>query len=278
MRINGKIIKWRHLGGGGFNKTSVSEEPFSLTINGKTYHQYWVLKVPRAFGDCELSRKMNAPSRAVRIWNDMHPYSPAIEYPQLGGWLAPYKGSIEATDEETALQQLEDYRLYRRIFADACGYHNYLNVNGKIECIDVDVSHHRNSPLCMRIDDEVIQFGKKNSNYGPYWHQYKTLFHRPKSVQMTKTLLYLEQQLNAEEILDCYLIPEMIDKLHSYERYQRPLCATTLQQLFEQTQQSNNIRYGVAPHTHFFKPIGQLPRLPSLEVSANNCNDACAIS
>ena len=271
MRTNDKIIKWRRLGGGGFNKTYVSTEPFPLTINGITYHQHWVLKVPLAHSDCELNRKMNAPSRAVRIWNSLHSYSPAIECPELGGWLAPYKGSIAATDEEIALQQLEDYRLYRRIFADACGDHNYLNVNGKIECIDVDVSYQPNSPIGKRANDEVIRLGKKDSPYNDYWHDYATFHHRPKSVQMTKTLLYIEQQINAKDILDHYLIPEVIEKLHPYQRNQYPISSTLLKQFFEQVQLSKGIGCRTTSHTRFFKMSEQTSKMQTNIDIGNSC-------
>ena len=278
MRINGKIIKWRRLGEGGFNKTAVSEEPFEQTINGVTFYQYWVIKVPKAFRNEELSRKMNAPSRAVRIWNTLHPETPAIGFREMRGWLAPYKGQVAATDEETALQQLEDYRIHRRVFADACGYKNYLNVDGVIECIDVDVSRHRDSPIGQRIDKEIIELGNPKSVYNPYWQDYTDIHDRPLSVQMTKTLLYLEQQLDANDILDCYLIPEVINTLHRYQRQDLNLSANKLQRIFHNVTQHSQQASDNHSSQRFFSPHTSRPPSETNTVYEDEPSGLCPIS
>ena len=276
MRINGQIVKWRSLGEGGFNKTAVSEEPFELTIDGVSYYQHWVIKKPKAFRTEELSQKMNAPARAVRIWNSLHPNTPAIECQEMRGWLAPYKGSVEATDEEVAMQQLEDYRIHRRVFADACGYKNYLNVDGQIECIDVDVSRHRDSPIGQRIDKEVIEFGQKGSVYNPYWREYMHKYKMPKAVQMTKTLLYLEQKLEANDILDEYLVPEVMNELHDFQRLKAPLTARKLEIIYQRATQRQV--YSSNSSQSFFSPINPPVCDEEKYYYSDTFDQGCAIS
>jgi len=228
MRVDGRIIKWDEVGRGGFNRTFVSQEPFNYEINGVMYCQHWVLKRPMRLASDQLARQMNNATRAVRVWNHLNPNHPAVEVPEQRGWIAPYLGNELATDFEIEQEQVHIYRKSRRVISDACGKNNFLFYKDEPVCIDVDLATHRESPVSKKILNELVELGIKDSVYEDYWSDYANQFHMPKSVQMTKTLLYLESQVAAEDLLDDYITPEVMGRLHHYQLHDIPIDKATL--------------------------------------------------
>ncbi len=232
MRINGQIVRWLPVGEGGFNKTYVSQHSFSYDIDGIAYHQRWVLKVPKKRGQDELTVKMNHSSRAVRLWNELNPSRPAVELPEQGGWLAPYVPGLQASDEAITQKQIELYRDKGRIVVDACGNRNFIAFNGEVICVDVDAAVNLDSPISRRILREVVEIDQDMENYQDYWKTYATYHGMKNAVQMTKTLLYLDNQLKHKIIPKQYISAEILKDLHLYQQQKMPITQVTLERLY----------------------------------------------
>lgn len=255
MRVNGQVIRWNEVGHGAFNKTFVSVDKFNYEVNGVNYYQHWVLKKPMALKNEELPQKMNATSRAVRVWNIINPNYPAVALPKENGWLVPFLGEEESNDAEVEVKQVEIYRSSRRIIADACGYKNFLFFDDDSVCIDVDLATHKDSPTSKRILSELVELGAENSVYEEYWQEYQTKYKMPKSVQMTKTLLYLDSQVPAEKICDHHITIKVMRQLHVYQREGLPITDALLDQLSLSTQKSTMPHYAelLSSDAAFFK-------------------------
>ena len=233
MKVKGQLIKWDKVGEGNYNRTYISKEPFEYEIDGISYFQRWVLKIPKKDGIDDLKQEMNHPKRAVRLWNELNPTHPAVILPSEGGWLAPYLGYTKASDQEIAKTQIEIYRNTRRIIADACGVDNFLLFNGEVVCVDVDAALLANSPTSKRVLREVVEFGDEHSVYKSYWEQYSKNLGMPESVQVTKTLLYLDSQLRATDIQDKHINEKTIKALHEYQINNIPLTPQILNALVD---------------------------------------------
>lgn len=256
MRINGQLVKWLPVGEGSFNKTYISKDVFEYIINGINYKQRWILKNPKKDRVDDLNEEMNDSKRAVRLWNELNSKTPAIELPELGGWLAPYFGDTAAKDIEIAKKQLDLYREHRRIVVDGCGKKNFLSFNGEIIIVDVDQALHSDSPTSERILNEIVELGKKNSVCEKYWDDFSEHHNMPRSVQMIKTLLYLESQLPAIKILDKYIKADVIEKLHDYQIFNKIITTRVLESLLKPAKdayQTENISTLVQRHG-FFSP------------------------
>lgn len=236
MKVNGKNIPSRLLGEGGYNKTYVSLKPFPFEVDGKTYTQRWIKKIPKLNKDDDLFSAMNHAKRAVRLWNELNPKYPAVALPKERGWLAPYIPGKQASDQQVFDKQIEIYRQRRRIVADACGDNNFLLFNGEIFCVDIDQAVIAiGSPVSKRIADDLIEFGHENSVMEDYWDDYEKNDGMVKSVQLTKTLFYLEQQLKPEQILDKYITAPILEKLADYQKNKQIITQQVLDELLELT-------------------------------------------
>lgn len=253
MKINGKVIRWEKLGKGGYNTTYLSREPFEYEIDGTPYNQRWVLKIPQKDRKDELFGKMNAPERAVRLWNQLNPNLPAIEVPELKGWIAPYINGKQASDEAVVQKQIELYRDHRRIVVDACGDHNFLSFEGEVICVDVDAAVHEQSPISRRIVDEVVELDAEVPNYEDYWHDYATTHQMPKSVQMTKTLLYLDAAIGPERIPDRLITAKNLEKLHTYQQQKKPLTLARFKRIIADKDYEPIKLSSMRKHTGFFE-------------------------
>lgn len=140
-----------------------------------------VFKMPKEDSD-ELFKKLSDPRNAVAKYNTIHAghqHPPAVLYQSSKGlgWMSPYfPSSRQATDDEIALEIVEQYKKTGRITYDAATDGNYLlvnlNCNGhevctsphperddagvspssyQVELVDVDVLvRHNKNPTALR--------------------------------------------------------------------------------------------------------------------------------
>lgn len=203
---DGSIVKWKKLGEGTFNITYLSEEPFSWNIDGQNYFQRWVMKTRKCDDD------LNDTKRAVRLWNLINPNTPAALISEKKSWIAPYMGNTPASDLLIARELIEIYKRTRRVIMDGCGNGNMLLVDDEAFCIDVDQAFGRDSPVSK---DGFKDIGYKA--FDEYWRRYSRGYgSKPKSINVIRTLHYLEQYLKPFDIQNKYLTETSIKRLNLF--------------------------------------------------------------
>ncbi|CAM2928783.1 ankyrin repeat domain-containing protein [Legionella worsleiensis] len=176
-----KRTGWNFIGQGTFSQVYLSQN--ELTINGQTCH--WVIKKPR------ISSSLSAPGRVVRKWNETNRERPA--FVSKHGWIAPYMGDVEATDEQIAAALIEIYQRTGHIIADACSPKNFLYHNGAVYCVDFDNAFNR-----LSIESRKISFFT-NHHYTLYFKGVEKQGF-PISIAVIRALGYLEMQYSSETI------------------------------------------------------------------------------
>ena len=127
------------------------------------------------------------------------------------GTIMPFIGDELPSDDESATKILEVYTRTRNIIADACIPGNILCFQGEKICIDLDLALHRDSETSI----EYLETPENIDRHEEFWDESYRRGINPKSIDMIRTLFYLEDNLLHEGIiLDEYLTPELIDKYH----------------------------------------------------------------
>jgi len=124
--------------------------------------------------------------------------------------IMPFIGSELPTDQQIAAKVLEVYIRTKNIILDACIPGNMLLFQDEIICIDLDFAIQRESLVSKEYLDEPSNM----SAYEPFWDDYLDKGINTDSVEMIRTLCYLEAHIAAHEIIDIYLTPEVIHKLN----------------------------------------------------------------
>jgi hypothetical protein len=228
---DGEFVKWELIGDGSFNTTYKSKEPFRYLVNGQSFHQTWIMKIPKKDKDA-FNNTLNDAERAVKLWNEINPKYPAAFLPHNQGWIAPFLGGATPTDKMIAKKMIQIYKKTRRIIADGCGDGNMKLFLDQVFCVDVDQALRRDSAVSQAFYKKVVTFNKKKSGLDSYWKQYEveyeeeeedTLPLRPLSVAVIRTLMYLETQLGADKILDKYITDKTISRLHIFREDKKPI-------------------------------------------------------
>lgn len=201
----GKIIKWKEIGAGTYNKTFVSEKPFTWQVNSAPITQLWVMKTRKC------NDPLNHAKRAVELWNTINPKHPAVLYSEKNSWLAPYIPGKYASDKQVQQKLIEIYQDTRLIVWDGCGLGNMLVHNGKAFCVDVDQAFLKDD----KTSEEAIK-GIGLKTFNQYWKDYQ--IEMPKSVATIRTLIFLEKYLEPADIQNKYLTAETIDRLYLFEQ------------------------------------------------------------
>jgi hypothetical protein len=209
---------WDSLGGGTYNRVSVSRT--SITIEG--YTGKWVLKkATNPNNYCSTS------SRSVRKWNSHNPKYPAFE--TQDGWIAPYLGDTPASDEQISKKLIEIYQKTKNIIADACikkrGNYNFLDYQGDIICVDVDLSLRRGSFASDNFLDSAIDKQMK------FLHAHSAIM--PKTVSVIKTLLYLDPFFSNDDTKHQYITANLMAKFHFFIKKQEPITTEIIDTLLE---------------------------------------------
>lgn len=188
--------KWLYLGSGGFNLVGYSET--DLTLGG--YTGKWIYKIQKKESD------FSKPDRVVAKWNLINPGFPAFKTKK--GWIAPYVGNQQATDEQIAKKLIEIYRGSRHIIVDACVQNNFLQFQGETICVDFDMAVRRNSFVSS-------QFYRKSLEYNKFFEGFEAKGYTL-TVACIKNLLYLESCLRYRQIKDDYLSYRVISLLTDF--------------------------------------------------------------
>lgn len=187
--------QWLALGNGNYNKVWKSnfDTPQAL-VSDEPHQGPWVLKY--AILDANpVNNAMNDKERAIRIWNEVNKDLPKAGLHKLG-WVSPYlENSRPATDAEITAKVIEIFMETKRIIVDAAVKGNFLtdNTTGKVHLVDVDLALKRRDSVAS------INFHNKYKNsYSFFDDRFKQ--NTPKTSETIKNLLYLEDNLSANDI------------------------------------------------------------------------------
>ncbi|MBI2786019.1 MAG: hypothetical protein HYX60_06830 [Legionella longbeachae] len=189
---------WMALGKGSYNTVWKSNfsTPIPLVPN-EPYKGPWVLKYPIFSNVDKISNLMNDKERAVRVWNEINEHLPKAGL-YKSGWVAPFfENTRQATDAEVVLKLIDIYCATRRIILDAATLGNFLTNldSGEVILVDVDLAIRRSSSLTS------MQFAKNlDQRFDAYWNESSLKQTMPKTFEITKNLLYLEDYLSPFEI------------------------------------------------------------------------------
>lgn len=183
---------WTSIGNGSYNRVWKSNftSPTTLVMD-EPYEGPWVLKYP-IVSDNPVSNEMNKPSRAVRLWNEINSHLPKAGLHKLG-WVAPFiPNTRKATDKEAAQRLIDIYCEQRRIVLDAATEGNFLTRTDTNEVILVDVD----LALKRRGSFASLEYAKNLENrFTSYWLDTSLRKEMPTTLEATRNLLYLEDQL-----------------------------------------------------------------------------------
>ena len=212
--------KWNELGRGAYNNAFVSEN--ILTISG--YSGLWVLKKPIADVN-KYALRMSEKSRAVRKWNLLNPAFPALE--SKDGWIVPYLGDVEASDQQITNKLIEIYLRTRIILVDGCSKSNFRFYLGEVICIDVDLSLRRGSIASDQFN--LLKSPDSCEKFFEYWLRQGM----GQSISIIQTLHYLEEHIADLDIKDSYISLKFLSELNILRIKNVVLSVSMMENLFE---------------------------------------------
>lgn len=243
--------QWSGVGAGSFNQVFVSKKAFTLKINEQSYHCRWVRKKP-------LEKNLQSECRrAVRVWNELYSDNPATQNPlNKYEWLAPYFGYHKANDSQAAEAVVKVYKKTGRIVVDACGADNVLVHHNEVKIIDIDVALNPHSPASKDFARREIQYNPVRCGYDDFWDG--QVASMPKTVNVIKTLCYLEQQLGELGDIRVMLDLPMVELLHSYRIGHRVIDIETLIMLSKNSEDEKKLNNGYAQGRFFSSMSGDV--------------------
>lgn len=188
---------WEVLGQGSYNLVWKSNfaSPLNL-VPGDSYEGPWVLKYA-IVDDEPISNAMNEKSRSVRLWNEINHTLPKAGLYQEG-WVAPYlEDSRPANDDEITQKSIEIYCDTRRIILDAATKGNFLThlETGDVSLVDMDLALKRSTSLASLNFAEILE-----DQFALYWTNSVLQKSMPKTINITRNLLFLEDNLSMDFI------------------------------------------------------------------------------
>lgn len=132
----------------------------------------------------------------------------------------PFLGQQIPTDEEIQQEILNIYLRTRNIVVDGCGQGNFKKQDGEVFCVDYDYAVRRDSIVSQ---EYFFNAPDIRAQFETYWSVYEQPDKRPKSTQLIRTLVYIEQHLRADEITDDLITLEILNKLHSLRERSYPI-------------------------------------------------------
>lgn len=181
-------IKFNLLGRGNYNQVFLSENEFEIDeLSTK-----WVCKRP--FRDPDEKYPLNGPQRACRKWKEINPTYPAYLSPNKRLWFMPYLGKRKASDESTAHSIIDIYKRTGNIVADGGLNTNFLKVNNRVVCVDVDLAIRRHSISSELFFNEIISSDQFDRFFAHLSNQ-----DRSKTLNCIKVLFFLEDCLAGHE-------------------------------------------------------------------------------
>jgi hypothetical protein len=190
---------WVSIGHGSYNTSWVSNFAPAILVPTSDYEGPWVLKYPIVSKDKPILNAMNAPERAIRVWNEINHKLPTAGGYKLG-WVAPYIANTRSsTDGEIANKLIELFNHNRRIVVDAATKGNFLTKldTGEVILVDMDLALKRSKSVAS------MNFAKDlSARFDTYWNEPALKASMPLTLLITQNLLYFEDQLSIDCIND----------------------------------------------------------------------------
>jgi hypothetical protein len=206
-QVQQQIISFKLIGEGSYNLVLSTISEVAIEDNPP---QSWVLKQPKEIYEGELP--MNMTSRAHRKFTQIYPDVPVFDIPVNQGLVLPFFESAPNDDKLLAETVLSIYQNTRMIIADGGLPSNFGFYEDKLICIDMDLALSRDSILSDEYYNQVIS----TSRYDRFFEQIAETQHTYGTLELIKTLFYIENQLHKVEF-DTHLISQwMIERLHAY--------------------------------------------------------------
>jgi hypothetical protein len=119
------------------------------------------------------------------------------------------------------------YKKTRRIILNAFSPENFILIDGKVQCVDVDMTLSRSSA------DSKLYFrdNRKKKAFDNYWNNNRHKY--PRTITIIRNLLYSEEHLTANEILDCHINYEVIFALSYHRKNNIPINQGILNDLLD---------------------------------------------
>ena len=122
--------------------------------------------------------------------------------------LMPYLGDARPSDEEIAKATIEIYRRTRNIIIDASVKGNFIKKNNKIYCVDLDFAFRRGSFA----SDDYMSCPLGQAKIYDFLYKSVRASESRNTALVIVALLYLEQCLKPDEILDSYIDARLLEK------------------------------------------------------------------
>jgi hypothetical protein len=201
--IQGKFTNTAKLESGSYNQATLVAEQIQI----ENFQAYWVVKKPILSNKLGGSH-LNAPKRAIRKWNAINPQFPAYIYEDKL-WATPFLGAKRPNDEQMGLSIIEIYQRTGNIIADGCNQDNFVLVDDRAICVDMDLAIRRNSIDSNEYFNEVI----KHETFDTFYTKFKDVRHPREVVQ---TLFYIEKYLSPEQFDRRFVTPWMVKHINAF--------------------------------------------------------------
>ena len=130
------------------------------------------------------------------------------------------------------------YKRTRTIITDAASPGNFIiNQNAAIP-VDFDLAFRSGSPATDKnIKNEKISLFNQN-----FWNDYTKRNIKPRTTATLRTLVYLDENMQADEIKDEYITPQIIERLHSFRVKNETLSTAIMERLvLEQNNRASSV-------------------------------------
>ncbi|AHE66875.1 hypothetical protein Loa_01322 [Legionella oakridgensis ATCC 33761 = DSM 21215] len=142
--------------------------------------------------------------------------------------LFPYFGNQTAPDAAIEDSLIDIYRRTRNIVIDAASPGNFLMHQGRALLVDTDEALQRGSPATVAF----LSDPENQAAIISYWSKLeRPPYNKSNIVAILKTLLYMEQYLASSDLIDEYITPAVIKKLHIFRERRIPLDVPTMEML-----------------------------------------------
>ena len=232
------ITQWKFIAKGGYNTAYLSDKTY--TIEGHT--SLWVLKQPiknEQSTGFKVSESLSHPDRAIRKWRLINPNYPAWRV--SNGWIAPYiehtnKKTKPACDKQIADKLIEIYQATGNVVVDACGLNNFLVAGDEVVCIDVDLALQYDSDASENAFSCLVS----QPHFNAYLDNCAKNFGSQRTVDVIKTLLYLDREACDFQLNKEHVTADMINKLYDFCEKKACLTADTMDVLWQIIQHDPN--------------------------------------
>ena len=198
---------------GGYNRVYLTQESVPIFDTDAQ----WVLKFRKKNYD-DKALALNDPIRAANKWRSINRDIPSYVVDEDSFWMMPFLGAERADDDLICETVIDIYRRTGNIILDACNPSNFVLFDGRAVCIDVDLAINRESISSEDFFNNVVatetfdDFYTMSAQYGLH-----------KTIEVIKTLVYLENELDEDAFDHTNIDAWIIEKLTVFRNEQVPI-------------------------------------------------------